>query len=144
MKMYELKTKETENSVIQFIESIDHVQKKEDAYQLLDIFTESTEYPAKMWGTSIIGFGKYKYKYASGHSGESLKVGYSPRKSKISLYLSTEVSQDNELLTDLGKYTTGKSCVYINKLSDINLDTLRHLIKKSLNHIQSTYPDNAK
>lgn len=144
MKMYELKTKETENSVIQFIESIDHVQKKEDAYQLLDIFTESTEYPAKMWGTSIIGFGKYKYKYASGHSGESLMVGYSPRKSKISLYLSTEVSQDNELLTDLGKYTTGKSCVYINKLSDINLDTLRHLIKKSLNHIQSTYPDNAK
>ncbi|BAC12646.1 DUF1801 domain-containing protein [Oceanobacillus iheyensis] len=142
--MYELKTKETENSVIQFIESIDHVQKKEDAYQLLDIFTESTEYPAKMWGTSIIGFGKYKYKYASGHSGESLMVGYSPRKSKISLYLSTEVSQDNELLTDLGKYTTGKSCVYINKLSDINLDTLRHLIKKSLNHIQSTYPDNAK
>ncbi|GLO65138.1 MULTISPECIES: DUF1801 domain-containing protein [Oceanobacillus] len=142
--MYELKTKETENSVIQFIESVDHLQKKEDAYKLLDIFTESTEYPAKMWGTSIIGFGKYNYKYASGHSGEFLIVGYSPRKSKISLYLATDIVQDSELMTALGKYTTGKSCVYINKLSDINLDILRRLIKQSLFHIKSTYPDTAK
>ncbi|MFS0752740.1 DUF1801 domain-containing protein [Oceanobacillus sp. 1P07AA] len=138
--MYELKTKETEDSVIQFIESVDHLQKKEDAYKLLDIFTDSTEYQAKMWGTSIIGFGKYKYKYASGHSGEFLMVGYSPRKSKISLYLATDIVQDSELMTALGKYTTGKSCVYINKLSDINLDVLRRLIKQSLSHINSTYP----
>ena len=142
--MYELKTKETENSVIQFIESVDHPQKKEDAYKLLDIFTEATEHQAKMWGTSIIGFGKYQYKYASGQSGEFLMVGYSPRKSKISLYLATDIVQDSELMTDLGKHTTGKSCVYINKLKDINLDILHRLIKQSLIHIKSTYPDTAK
>jgi hypothetical protein len=84
--MYELKTKENDSSVLEFIESVDNPKKKEDAYKLLDIFTETTGYPAKMWGPSIIGFGSYHYKYATGHEGDPPLVGFSPRKAKISLY----------------------------------------------------------
>lgn len=80
--MYELKTKETENSVIEFIEAIDSVKKREDAYKLVDIFAETTNYSAKMWGPSIIGFGAYHYKYATGHEGDAPLVGFSPRKAK--------------------------------------------------------------
>ncbi|GMR69220.1 hypothetical protein BAC7755_58930 [Bacillus sp. MN7755] len=84
--MYKLKTKETTNSVIEFIESVENLKKRENAYQLLDIFTETTGYTAKMWGPSIIGFGTYHYKYASGHEVDAPLVGFSPRKAKISLY----------------------------------------------------------
>ncbi len=87
--MYEQKTKETDNSVIEFIDRVDHPQKREDACRLLDIFTEATGYPAQMWGSSIIGFGSYPYKYASGHEGDAPLVGFSPRKAKISLYFSS-------------------------------------------------------
>jgi hypothetical protein len=78
--VYELKTKENDNSVLEFIEQIEHPRKKEDAYRLLDLFTETTGYPAKMWGPSIIGFGSYHYKYDSGHEGDAPLVGFSPRK----------------------------------------------------------------
>ena len=88
--MYELKTKETESSVIEFIENVDNLKKREDAYKLLDIFSETTGYPAKMWGPSIIGFGSYHYKYESGHEGDAALVGFSPRKAKISLYFTTD------------------------------------------------------
>ncbi len=84
--MYELKTKETDSSVIEFIENVENPKKRADAYLLLDIFTNTTGYPAKMWGPSIIGFDSYHYKYASGHEGDAPLVGFSPRKSKISLY----------------------------------------------------------
>ncbi len=84
--MYELKTKETENSVIEFIEHVENPKKREDAYKLLDLFTETSGYPGKMWAPSIIGFGSYHYKYQSGHEGDAPLVGFSPRKAKISLY----------------------------------------------------------
>lgn len=139
--MYKQKTKETDNSVIEFIESVDHPKKREDAYTLLDIFTETTGYEAKMWGPSIIGFGSYHYKYASGHEGDAPLVGFSPRKAKISLYFATGDTEREALLKDLGKHTTGKACVYINKVADIHVDILKALINQSVKFLQETYPN---
>ncbi|MES1046677.1 DUF1801 domain-containing protein [Heyndrickxia oleronia] len=139
--MYKLKTKENDHSVMEFIENIENPKKREDAYQLLDIFTETTGYPAKMWGTSIIGFGSYHYKYKSGHEGDAPFVGFSPRKAKISLYLATGEPKREELLNQLGKHTTGKACVYVNKLSDIDVTILKLLIDQSVNFLKVTYPN---
>ncbi|MGP7818599.1 DUF1801 domain-containing protein [Niallia sp. 01092] len=139
--MYELKTKENDNSVIEFIENVDSPKKREDAYRLLDIFTETSGYPAKLWGPSIIGFGSYHYKYKTGHEGDAPLVGFSPRKAKISLYFATGDTAREELLKDFGKHTTGKACVYINKVADIDVDVLKALIKQSIRFLQETYPD---
>jgi hypothetical protein len=139
--MYELKTKETDNSVIEFIENGESPKKREDAYKLLDIFSEITGYKAKMWGPSIIGFGAYHYKYASGHEGDAPLVGFSPRKAKISLYFATGETKREELLKDFGKHTTGKACVYINKVADIDVDVLKALINQSVRFLKETYPN---
>ncbi|WP_458126506.1 DUF1801 domain-containing protein [Paenibacillus sp. Z3-2] len=139
--MYKLKTIITDQSVIEFIEQIEHAKKQEDAYQLLDIFTETTGYEAKMWGPSIIGFGAYHYKYESGHEGDAPLVGFSPRKAKISLYFATGGSERGELLKDFGKHTTGKACVYINKVADIHVDVLKALIVQSVEFLKETYPN---
>src|SRR4051794_15860179 len=96
--MYELKTKETDSSVMEFIENVESPKKREEAYKLLDIFTETTGYEAKMWGPSIIGFGAYHYKYESGHQGDAPLVGFSPRKAKTSLYFATGDTRREELL----------------------------------------------
>ncbi|MCM3691361.1 DUF1801 domain-containing protein [Neobacillus niacini] len=138
--MYELKTKETDNSVIEFIEQIDNPKKREDAYRLLDIFTETTGFEAKMWGPSIIGFGSYHYKYASGHEGDAPLAGFSPRKAKISLYFDQGEPKREELLKQFGKHTSGKSCVYVNKLADIDEEVLKSLIKESVFFTQKMYP----
>ena len=140
--MYELKTKETDNSVIEFIETVESPKKREDAYKLLDIFTETTGYEAKMWGPSIIGFGSYHYKYKSGHEGDAPLVGFSPRKAKISLYFAPGDKKREELLKSFGKHTTGKACVYINKVADIDVDILKALINRSVTFLKETYPDN--
>lgn len=139
--MYELKTKENDNSVIAFIEDVENVNKREDAYKLLDVFTETTGYKAKMWGTSIIGFGAYHYKYASGHEGDAPLVGFSPRKAKISLYFATGETKREELLNDFGKHTTGKACVYINKVADIDVEILKALINESVRFLNEAYPN---
>ncbi|MFY0760785.1 DUF1801 domain-containing protein [Metabacillus dongyingensis] len=137
---YELKTKQTDNSVIEFIEAVDSPKKREDAYQLLDIFTETAGFEAKMWGPSIIGFGSYHYKYASGHEGDAPLVGFSPRKAKISLYFAPGESKREELLKEFGKHTNGKACVYINKVADIDVEVLKKLIQESITFLQKTYP----
>lgn len=138
--MYELKTKENDSSVMAFIETVESPKKREDAYRLLDIFTETTGYKAKMWGASIIGFGAYHYKYDSGHEGDAPLVGFSPRKAKISLYFATGDEKREELLKDFGKHTTGKACVYINKVADIDVDVLKALIHQSVAFLRETYP----
>ncbi|RKL67389.1 hypothetical protein CR203_08480 [Salipaludibacillus neizhouensis] len=140
--MYELKTKENDKSVLAFIEKVDSKTKQEDAFRLLDIFTEATGYQAKMWGESIIGFGAYHYKYKSGHEGDAPLVGFSPRKAKISLYFATGDTQREDLLKDFGKHTTGKACVYINKVADIDVDVLKALITQSVTFLNETYPKN--
>lgn len=138
--MYEQKTKETDNSVVEFIESVDSPKKREDAYKLLDIFTETTGYEAKMWGPSIIGFGSYHYKYKTGHEGDAPLVGFSPRKAKISLYFAPGDPDRAELLEKFGKHTTGAACVYINKLADVDVEVLKALIKQSMQFLLKTYP----
>jgi hypothetical protein len=137
---YELKTKETDHSVVEFIEGVDSPKKREDAYRLLDLFTETTGYEAKMWGPSIIGFGSYHYKYPTGHEGDAPLVGFSPRKAKISLYFATGDSDREELLKQFGKHTSGKACVYINKFADVDEDVLKQLIIQSVDFLNKTYP----
>ncbi|VDN48421.1 conserved protein of unknown function [Petrocella atlantisensis] len=139
--MYELKTKENDSDVVEFIERVKNPKRQEDAYKLLDIFSETTGLKAKMWGPSIIGFGSYHYKYASGHEGDAMLVGFSPRKAKMSLYFATGDTEREALLQKLGKHTAGKACVYINKLEDVNIDILRDLIKQSIIFLKKTYPD---
>ena len=135
--MYEPKMKETDKSVNEFIESVKNEKKKADAYQLLGIFEEVTGYDAKMWGPSIIGFGSYHYKYASGHEGDAPLVGFSPRKAKISLYLVYESEEREKLLESFGKHTKSKACIYVNKLADIDTDVLKDLIKHTLETSQN-------
>jgi hypothetical protein len=139
--MYEPKTKETDNSVIEFIETVESEKKKADAYQLLEIFEEVTGFEAKMWGPSIIGFGSYHYKYASGHEGDAPLVGFSPRKAKISLYLAYESEEREKLLANFGKHTKGKACVYVNKVADIDINVLKDLIKLTVKSFQHLYPN---
>lgn len=140
--MYKLKTKETDASVIEFIEAVDSPKKREDAYRLLDIFTETTGYEARMWGPSIIGFGSYHYIYKTGHEGDAPLVGFSPRKAKTSLYFAPGDEEREALLAKFGKHTSGKACVYINKVDDINIEVLQQLIKQSIHFLRKTYPEN--
>ncbi|MFB9974199.1 DUF1801 domain-containing protein [Allobacillus sp. SKP2-8] len=137
--MYELKTKENDHSVIEFIENVESDKKREDAYRLLDLFTETSGYEAKMWGTSIIGFGFYHYKYDTGHEGDAPLVGFSPRKARFSIYLATGDTEREELLGKLGKHKAGKGCIYVNKLQDINTDILKQLINQSIDFLKKRY-----
>jgi hypothetical protein len=139
--MYEQKTKETDSSVIEFIENVDSMKKREDAYKLLEIFTETSGFEAKMWGPSIIGFGSYHYKYESGHEGDAPLVGFSPRKAKISLYFAPGDPKREGQLKEFGKHTTGKACVYINKVADVDVEVLKELIKQSIHFLKGIYPD---
>lgn len=139
--MAEPKMKENDNSVIDFIESVESEKKKADAYQLLGIFEEVTGFKAKMWGPSIIGFGSYHYKYASGHEGDAPLAGFSPRKAKISLYLAYESEEREKMLENFGKHTTGKACIYVNKLADIDTQVLKKLIEQSVETYQNLCPN---
>lgn len=133
--------KETSKSVIEFIEDVENPKKREDAYTLLNIFTEVTGYEAKMWGPSIIGFGSYHYKYKTGHEGDAPLVGFSPRKAKLSLYLAPQDPNQVELLKNFGKHTSSKACVYVNKLADVDVNVLKSLIEHTVKLTKEMYPD---
>lgn len=126
-----MKTKPTDVSVAKFIESLADATQQEDSKQLVKIMKTISGEPAKMWGSSIIGFGTFHYKYASGREGDWMKIGFSPRKGKISLYLTYDADQYKKELDEIGKHKTGKGCIYINRLSDVNVDKLQALIKKT-------------
>ncbi|MDB4533755.1 DUF1801 domain-containing protein [Vicingaceae bacterium] len=129
--MAENKTQKTELSVEDFINSVDHEGKRKDAFEILNMMKKITGEDPKMWGASIIGFGDLRYKYASGREGDWFKVGFSPRKTKISLYVSgCDVSMHEEMLTRFGKHKAGKGCLYVNKLVDIDVGVLKEMIKK--------------
>lgn len=136
---YEIKTKWTGNSVVEFIEKVESTSKKHDAYILLDRFAEVTKLTPKMWGPSIIGYGQYSYTYESGHSGEAPLVGFSPRKTNFSLYFTLEQVKRNQLLSQLGKHRSGKACVYINKLADIDINILDELIKETVAYLSGNF-----
>ncbi|MES2653612.1 MAG: DUF1801 domain-containing protein [Bacteroidota bacterium] len=134
------KTAETNNDVIEFIHSFtDTAQKREDSMALLALMQSLSGYEPKMWGPSIIGFGSYHYKYASGHEGDAPIIGFSPRKAAISLYVYTGLAEHEHLLKDLGKFKIGKVCIYAKKLSDINEEALKKLIETSISFVKSNY-----
>ena len=130
--MAELKTKPNDQSVENFLNGIADEKKRQDSFTLLALMQEVTQMPAIMWGDGIIGFGSYHYKYESGREGEWFQVGFSPRKQNLTLYILHGFEGYPELMKRLGKYKTGKSCLYINKTEDINLSILRQLVKQSV------------
>ncbi|WP_113924745.1 DUF1801 domain-containing protein [Cognataquiflexum aquatile] len=135
------KTQETEGSVADFINAIEDDQKRKDSFELIRIFREASGFDPKMWGSSIIGFGSYHYKYDSGREDDAPLTGFSPRKAAISLYFSCDVEgHHGSLLSQLGKFKNGKSCVYINKLSDVKEDVIKALAKESIKFILEKYP----
>jgi hypothetical protein len=137
--MAELKTKENDASVDAFLGSVKDEQKREDSKRLRKLFEEITGDPAKMWGSSIVGFGNYHFKYKSGREGDWLVAGFSPRKDSLTLYLmgSYEFVAYKDLLGKLGKHKTSKGCLYIKKLEDVDMDILRKLITRSVEDIKS-------
>lgn len=142
--MGEIKTKQTDADVHEFINTFaDTEQKRKDSFELLKLMQDVTGYEPKMWGPSIIGFGSYHYKSdRSRQEGDWPLVGFSPRKAAISLYVYSGYlgcPGQEEMLKDLGKFKMGKACIYAKKLSDINQDTLKEMIKSTINFLQSTY-----
>lgn len=138
--MAELKTQPTDESVELFLNSVESEKKRADSFTILKLMREVTGSEPQMWGDSIIGFGQYRYRYASGRQGEWFLVGFSPRKRNLTFYIMSGFDGYDSLLGELGKFTTGKSCLYINKLEDIDLDTLRELIRRSVDHMIEANP----
>jgi hypothetical protein len=128
--MAELKTQVTRASVEKFLEGIKDERKRQDCYELLKIMKKATKAEPKMWGTSIIGFGDHHYVYESGREGDWFLTGFSPRAQNLTLYMMGGF--DREALKKLGRYKTGKGCLYINKLADVDIKALNELIAKSL------------
>lgn len=137
MAKYELKTKVNDASVVKFLEGVEPEQKRLESFELLDLFRKVTNEEPKMWGSNIIGFGSYHYKYASGQEGDWFKVGFSPRKAKFSLYIMSGFDSLQEVLDQLGKHKTSKGCLYVNKLADIDISVLELLILESFNHLRA-------
>lgn len=123
-----------------FIESVEHHTRQADALVLLDLFSEVSGFEPKMWGPTIIGYGKYHYRYETGREGDSLATGFSPRKSSLSIYIMPGYQDYSEILSRLGKHKIGKACLYVNKLADIDLDVLRELIAVGLKDLDKIWP----
>jgi hypothetical protein len=133
------KTKPTDLSAYEFIESLTDEQRKQDSYAIAKMMKQITGDEPEIWGKNMIGFGEYHYKYPSGHEGNWFKTGFSPRKKEFSIYIMSGFEKYELLMKDLGKYRTGKSCLYIKKLSDIDEAVLKKLVKKSVEYIDSVY-----
>lgn len=135
------KTEETLLNVNDFINAVKDETKRTDCFILVELIKKQTGLEPRMWGPSIVGFGSYHYKYDSGHEGDSPLVGFSPRASAITLYLSGHFEKRDELLKKLGKYKTDKGCIYLKKLNDINIETLQNMITNHIRYIQKLYPN---
>ncbi len=133
MAKAELKTKVNSGDVAAFINAIEDNVKREDSKIIVELMQQATGDKPKMWGTSIVGFGNQHLKYASGRELDWFIIGFSPRKQTLTLYVFNKPEQEySTLLSKLGKYKTGKGCLYVNKLSDINIDVLKEILKKSV------------
>ena len=134
------KTTETKADVIDFINTfVDKEQKKQDSFRLIELMQEWSGFEPKMWGPTIIGFGNYHYKYASGHEGDAPLIGFSPRKAEFTLYVTDPDNDDKKLLEQLGKYRMSKVCIYFKKLDDLNLDVLEKLSKATIRYINENH-----
>ena len=130
--MAELKTKKNEASVEKFLNAIKDGQTRKDCFEIAKMMQQSTKAAPKMWGASIVGFGEYHYKYASGREGDWMLTGFSPRKQNLTLYIMAGFDRYDELLKKLGKFSTGKSCLYIKKLADVDRKVLKELVSESV------------
>lgn len=138
--MAEIKTKPTEISPAEFIEAVENPARREDAKTLCAMLERVAGEPPRMWGPSIVGFGSYRYKYDSGHEGTMCRLGFSPRKTQFVLYILTDDAGQAGKLARLGKHKTGKSCLYINKLADVDLAVLEEMTRDSLSYMNEKYP----
>jgi hypothetical protein len=136
--MAELKTQANAASVKKFLDTVKDAATRQDCFALLEIMQHATGAKPQMWGNSIVGFGSYHYTYASGREGDWPLTGFSPRQQNLTLYIMSGFDQYAALMKKLGKYTTGKSCLYIKRLDDVHLPTLKKLIKQSVAHMRKT------
>ena len=133
------KTTETESSVADFLNGVADETKRNDSFKIVELIEQQTGLPAKMWGPAIVGFGSYHYKYESGREGDAPVVGFSPRANAITLYIATGFAQREELLAKFGKHTTGKGCVYIKKLTDVDTEVLKTMVDESVKYMREKY-----
>jgi len=138
--MAELKTKETTASVPAYLAAIEDPLRRADCEVISALMQRVTQAEPKLWGPSIVGFGSYHYQYGSGHAGDACLVGFSSRKSEIAVYLATGFESREKLLLELGKHKTGKACLYIKRLSDIQVPVLEKLIQESVTELRRRYP----
>ena len=138
---YEAKTRATEVSVADFIAAVENPKRRADAEVLCALFEEISGEPPKMWGPSIIGFGSYHYRYASGHEGDAPRLGFSPRKAQTVLYVMSGVKGQDEMIARLGKVKSSVSCIYVNRLDQIDLGVLREMAVASLAQMREQYPE---
>jgi hypothetical protein len=129
--MAELKTQKGDGDVDAFIAAIEDERKREDSRVLVSLMQKVTQEEPAMWGPSIVGFGDVHYKYESGREGDWFRVGFSPRKQNLTLYITDYIKADDPLLAKLGKFTTGKACIYVKRLDDIDTGVLENLVKRS-------------
>ena len=134
------KTQPIQLKVSEFIASIDDSRKRTDCKELMKLMREVTRKRATMWGSSIVGFGRYHYKYASGREGDFFLTGFSPRKQALTIYIVDGFKPHAELMAKLGKFKTGKSCLYVKSLDDIDRSVLARLLEASVAHMRKAYP----
>ncbi len=135
------KTQKTEVKPHDFIDAVENEQRREDSREMLKLMQEITGKEPVMWGPSIIGFGDYHYKYESGREGDSFQTGFSPRKNALTLYIMAGFSRYEDLMEKLGTFKTGKSCLYLKRLDDVDRDVLKELISGSVQFIRDRYPE---
>lgn len=140
--MTKVETAGDNQSILDFIYSIEHEQMKADSLTLLSFLKKVSGEEAKMWDNGIIGFGSYHYKYKSGREGEWFLTGFSPRKQNLSIYINGGLSHHEESLKNLGKHKHSKACLYVNNLTDIDLEVLKNIISKSIRITLEKYPQN--
>ena len=139
--MSQNKTIANENDVMAFLNAVEPDKKREDSLNIAKLMEEVTGEQPTMWGTSIVGFGSYHYRYESGREGDMPLVGFSPRKQAITLYIMTGFDARDNLLSKLGKYKTGKACLYIKKIEDVDLSVLRELVRQSAEYMREKNPN---
>jgi hypothetical protein len=135
------KTRPSQQAAEDFIAAVENPQRQADSHELLALMSEVTGEKATMWGPSLIGFGQYHYKYASGREGDFFLTGFSPRKQSMTIYIMPGFDFAPDLMASLGKYKTGKSCLYISKLDDVDRDILKQLVEASVAYMREKYPD---
>ena len=136
--MAELKTRKNEASVEDFLAAIEPESKRTDSRTIVELMKKITGEEPVMWGGSIVGCGSHHYKYDSGREGDWMKVGFAPRKQQLTIYIMSGFSRFEELMAKLGKHSTGKSCLYIKKLEDVDMGVLEELMRESVAHVSST------